>query len=252
MLLVIPSIDIRHQKCYRLVKGLPGVDSMYSDDPVEIAKLWRRENSKCLHVVDLDGVEEGRIKNAEMIRQIVNSVDIPVQLGGHLESYQEITNALANLGVYRVAVSAHAGTKVIQRLIEENGARKVVVSIEAKDGFLEARGQHTDDRLPPVKVAAKLKEVGVCRLLYSDFLQGDSLHGPNFESIRTLAEETGLRITVSGGVRGLEDLLKLQEFEPLGVDSVIVGRALYENRFACQGLWRDVEAEESRVSKRGS
>ncbi|MEE9224623.1 MAG: 1-(5-phosphoribosyl)-5-[(5-phosphoribosylamino)methylideneamino] imidazole-4-carboxamide isomerase [Bacteroidota bacterium] len=250
MLLVIPSMDIRDQKCFRSIQGLPGSEAVYSDDPVETAKLWRRENSKCLHVVDLDGAKQGQLKNIETIRQIVQSVDIPIQLGGRLSSSEDITMALVELGVYRVVLSGEAEVSLIRRLIDEHGPPKIVVSIEAKDGIVRARGRNKGAHLTASSLALKMKEIGVSRIVYTDVMNGDALNGPNFEAIRLFAEKTGLRITAAGGVRGLEDLLKLQELEPFGVDSVIIGRALYENRFSCQGLWRTVEAEESKAPRR--
>jgi len=135
-------------------------------------------------------------------------------------------------------------------LIDEHGPAKIVVSIEAKDGIVQARVRNEGAHLTASSLALKMKEIGVSRIVYTDVMNDDALNGPNFEAIRLFAEKTGLRITASGGVRGLEDLLKLQELEPFGVDSVIIGRALYENRFSCQGLWRTVEAEESKAPRR--
>ena len=127
-------MDIQNGKCLQSIQGLPGLECDYSNDPVEIAKLWRRENCKCLHLVDLDGVEEGQLKNVRMIREVVQSVDIPVQLGGRLRNSEDITKALVELGVYRVVVSGETDLDLIHHLIEEHGPRKIVVSIEAKDG----------------------------------------------------------------------------------------------------------------------
>ena len=249
MLLVIPSMDIQDGKCFRSIQGLPGTEAVYSDDPVETAKLWRRENSKCLHVVDLDGVAEGRLKNSETIREIVQSVDIPIQLGGRLERSEDITMALIELGVYRVVVSGVAEVALTRRLIEEHGSRKITVSIEAKNGVVQPSGQNQGTHPTAVSLALKMKEIGVSRIVYTDMMNDDTLSGPNFQAIRLIAETTGLRVTASGGVRGLEDLLKLQELEPFGVDSVIIGQALYENRFSCQGIWRTAEAEESKAPR---
>lgn len=250
MLLVIPSIDIQNNRCFRSVQGLPGLEAVYSDDPVETAKLWRRENSKCLHVVDLDGANEGRLKNIDTIRRIVEAVDIPIQLGGRLDRYEDITMALVELGIYRVVVSATAGKSLIRQLVEEHGPRKVAVGIDAKDGIVQDIRGKEDTQYKAVSLGLEMKELRVSRLVYRDIADEVTLSGPNVEAIKLIAQRTGLRVTAAGGVRGLEDLLKVQELEPFGVDSVIIGRALYENRFSCQGLWRAVEAEESKAERR--
>ena len=185
-----------------------------------------------------------------MIREVVQSVDIPVQLGGRLRNSEDITKALVELGVYRVVVSGETDLDLIRHLIEEHGPRKIVVSIEAKDGIVQVRGRQNEGAHPTaVSLARQLKEIGVSRIVYTDLIEDGSQGKPNFQEIRRFAEETDRRITVSGGIRGLEDLLKLQELEPLGLDSVIIGRALYENRFSCQPLWRVAEAEESKWRK---
>ncbi len=148
MLLVIPSMDIRDRRCCRAVQGIPGSGRVYSDDPVETARLWRQENSKCLHVVDLDRTAQGRLKNVDTIRQIVQSVDIPIQLGDQLEDLEDIETALAQLGVYRVVVSGLAQLDLIRRLIDEHGSRKIAIGIIAKDGTVEAAGKKGRARGP--------------------------------------------------------------------------------------------------------
>jgi phosphoribosylformimino-5-aminoimidazole carboxamide ribotide isomerase len=241
MLLVIPAIELRAGRCVQQVQGVTGYS--YSDDPVDMARLWRKENARSLHVTDLDGGPTGTLPNAEAIRRIVTAVDIPVELGGGLRSYEEVERALA-LGVYRVVV----GTMVIeepeaaQRVLAAFGPSKVVLGVDAMDGIVMMQGWKESSGLTALSVALNARALGFRRMLYTEVRQDDTLRGINLKVLRDLAANSGMRITSSGGLRGLDDLLALRELEPLGVDSVVIGRALYENRFSCQGLWRKCEA----------
>ena len=237
MLLIIPAIEIKDGKCGRIVHAAGGMAT--NDDPIEMARLWRKENAKSLHVTDLDGLPEGRIVNEEVLRRLVSSVDIPIELGGALRSVAEVRRAV-DIGCYRVTIDA--------RMLEGNGggaecvtlfgASKIVLGI-----VIPASSKEDAERMAK-EYAVAAREAGIKRIIYTDILHDGSARHPNFDVIKELAMSSGLRVTVSGGIDGLEDLLKLQELEQFGVDSVVIGRALYENRFACQSIWRMCEADD--------
>ncbi|HEY6192398.1 MAG TPA: 1-(5-phosphoribosyl)-5-[(5-phosphoribosylamino)methylideneamino] imidazole-4-carboxamide isomerase [Bacteroidota bacterium] len=241
MLLLIPAIEIRNGKCVRRVVGMDG--SISSDDPVEIAKLWRKENAKALHVTDIDGAIGGRLVNFNAIAQMVKSVDIPVSVGGGMRTFDEVKKALDG-GAYRVVI----GTMLIENpdeaklIIEKFGPSKVILGIDAQSGIVQTKGWNASSGLTAMTVALNAKQIGFRRIVYRDILVEGEKREPHLTALRDLAEKTGMRVTASGGISNLQDLLRLQELEPYGVDSVIVGRALYENSFACQALWRFCEA----------
>jgi len=242
MLLVIPSIEIRNGRCVREIEGSQGYS--YSDDPLDMAKLWRKENAKSLHVTDLDGVASGKPMNLGLIKQLVKSVDIPIELGGGLRTFDDVKNAL-DTGIYRAVI----GTLLIsdpgeaKRCIERFGASKIVLGIDAKNYSVRIKGGIEDTGLTPISVALNAKEIGFRRIVYTDVLTDGLIQKPNIENIKLMAREIQSRITVSGGISGLEDLLAVQQLEPLGIDSVIIGRALYQNNFSCQQLWRICESK---------
>lgn len=244
MLLIFPSIEITHEHCVELVHGEPGAESKYSVDPVQMAILWRGENAKTLHVVDLDGVRAGAIQHMDVIARMVKAVDIPIQVGGGLRSYEEIRQLMEN-GVYRVVLGSAAveNPALVERLMKEFGVRKIAISIESKEGKVRIAGGKKETDRTPLDLALQMKSIGVCRLLYSDIAQDGVTKQLNLEALKALAQQTGLRITAQGGIWSYQDLIKLQELEPFGVDSVIIGKSLYENRFPCQRLWRLNEKE---------
>ena len=241
MILLIPAIEIKGGRCVQMIQGEEGF--AYSDDPVEMARLWRKENAKSLHVTDVDGAITGHLVNVDSIRRMVETVDIPIELGGGLRTFDAVKAAF-DLGMYRVLV----GTMLIEnpdeakRVMDTFGPSKVVLGIDALDGIVAVRGMAESSGLTALTVALNARQIGFRRLVYTNIRIDGTLRGLNLPVLRDLAEKSGLRITASGGIGGLDDLLKIQELEPFGVDSVVVGRALYENKFSFQGLWRRCEA----------
>jgi phosphoribosylformimino-5-aminoimidazole carboxamide ribotide isomerase len=244
MLLIFPSIEIRRGECVQLVQGEPGSERIYSIDPVQMAVLWRGENAKTLHVVDVDGVKSGTVVNRDTIQKIVQAIDIPVQVGGGIRDFESI-QSLFQAGVYRVVLGTAAfhNRDLVERLIREFGARKIAIAIFARDGKIRTEGGAREHDVAPLTFALQMKQLGVSRFVYSEIGDDGVTKVLNTDSLKELAIRTGIRVTAQGGVMGYRDLIRLQELEKYGVDSVIIGKALYENRFPCQGLWRLNERE---------
>lgn len=242
-LLVIPSIDIKDGKLVRIVQGIPEiVPSVYPDDPIEMAKIWRAENAKCLHVVDFDGAWYGSNKNLPVIEKLIQSVVIPVQVGGGLRSIEKIREAF-KIGASRVVLGTIAVTnpEILQQALDEFGPEKIIVSLDVIQNSVMIYGRKETSALNPVSLGLNMKTLGVKRLIVTDVERNGLLLGPNLELLKLMAEKVGLKITASGGISGYRDLISLLELTPIGIDSVIIGRALYENKFPCQELWRIAE-----------
>lgn len=242
-LLVIPSMDIKDGKLVRIVQEIPKMGpSVYPDDPIEMAKIWRAENAKCLHVVDFDGAWFGSNKNLPIIEKLIQSVVIPVQVGGGLRSIEKIREVFS-IGAARVVLGTAAVTcpELIEQAIDEFGPEKIIVSLDVIQNSVVIQGRKETSALNPVSLGLNMKAIGVKRLIITDVERNGLMLGPNMELIKIMATKVGLRITSSGGISGYRDLISLLELTPLGVDSVIIGRALYENQFPCQELWRIAE-----------
>jgi len=238
MLLVIPAIDIRGGRCVRLYQGSYEQETVYFDDPVKMACLWRVQNARVLHVVDLDAAR-GQGHNRKVIGAICRTVDIPIQVGGGVRTLEDI-EALLQVGVYRVVLGTAAvrEPELVSEAIARYGCSRVVVGIDARDGEVRVQGWTEGTGVDAVELALDMERRGVRRFVYTDISRDGTLEGPNVEMYRTLGLHLKkARITASGGVGGYRDLMRLQELEPYRVDSVIIGRALYENRFPCQQFW---------------
>lgn len=244
-LLIIPSIDIKYGTTVRVVQGIPELNcSEYGNDPVEMARIWRAENAKMLHVVDFDGFSTHSDRNYAIIKEICSSVIIPVEFAGGIRNLVDADN-IFSFGVSRAVIS----TVVFEdwdefcRILDKYGPKKIVVALDVVDNELVIKGRKVKTGIHPLELAYKLKTTGIERLIVTDVKRNGMLSGPNIELSRKVAETTGLKVTHSGGIRNKDELMDLQSLIPVGVDSVIVGRALYENRFPCQKLWRVAEKE---------
>jgi phosphoribosylformimino-5-aminoimidazole carboxamide ribotide isomerase len=239
MILVIPAIDLRGGHCVRLHQGSYEEETVYFDDPVKMARLWRVQNARTLHVVDLDAARGGSEDNRKVIREICGALDIPVQLGGGIRTMEDVEAAL-ELGIYRVIIGTAAvrDPDLVEEAVAKHGCSRVVVGIDARDGEVRVQGWTEGSGIDAVELAVEMERRGCRRIIYTDISRDGTLQGPNVEAYRQLGENLkAARITVSGGVGGYQDLLRVKELARYRVDSVIVGKALYENRFPCQRFW---------------
>ena len=241
-MLVIPAIDLRDGRCVRLRQGRYEDETVYFEDPVRMAKLWRVMNAKVLHLVDLDAARttaDAVTDNRAVIAQIAASLDVPVQVGGGIRTMEDIETML-ELGVYRVVLGTAAvrNPDLVSQAVQRFGSGRVVVGIDAKDGEVRTEGWEAGSGIGAVDLAVDMEGRGVRRFVYTDISRDGTLEGPNIEAYREMtARLDKAHVTASGGVGEYRDLLSLQSIEATGVDSVIVGRALYENQFPCQQFW---------------
>jgi len=243
-LLVMPSIDIKDGKTVRIVRGIPELNcEEYGDDPVKMALIWRAENAKCLHVVDFNTAQEHSFKNLKIIEQICKSVIIPVQVGGGITSLEDVERVF-DIGAYRVVI----GTMIYQhkeefkKILYKFGPNKIVAAIDVIDNEIVIKGREIKTGISAKDYANDLVKMGVERIIVTDVKSNGMMTGPNITLSAEIAKSTGAKITLSGGVGGYQDLKKVNESFSYGIDSVIIGRALYENKFPCQKIWRVAES----------
>ncbi|MDX9871578.1 MAG: 1-(5-phosphoribosyl)-5-[(5-phosphoribosylamino)methylideneamino]imidazole-4-carboxamide isomerase [Clostridia bacterium] len=224
---VIPAIDLRDGRCVRLVQGDPGTETIYSDEPVEMARRWEELGAPRLHVVDLDGAFTGMPRNLDVIKEILRTVKIPLQLGGGIRS-MEVVESLLQMGVDRVILGTAAilSPELVLQCCKEYGDH-IVVGIDGRDGLVAIEGWEATVETTVEKLAAEISRLGVKRVIFTDTRRDGTLRGPNLEATQKLAETSGLKVIASGGVSSLADLRALKELKPYGVEGVIMGKALY-------------------------
>jgi phosphoribosylformimino-5-aminoimidazole carboxamide ribotide isomerase len=231
-MIVFPAIDIRDGKCVRLIQGRIDQQTIYFQDPVEVAKLWQSQGATYLHVIDLDGAFGQSKKNRKVIADIVRQCTIPIQVGGGVRSLED-AKELLDAGVKRVIVGTVAikNPKLLNDLLLLYKER-VVVSLDCLDGFVQVEGWTDGSSIDAFAFAQTLKKQGVNTIVYTDISKDGMLQGPNFEQLSRI-QMSGLNVIASGGISSLDDVIKVKD---MGIYGVIVGKALYENRINLKEL----------------
>lgn len=226
-MIIFPAIDIRDGRCVRLYQGKLDEETIYDDNPVLIAKKWEESGAKVLHIVDLDGAFTGSQKNKEIIKEIIKNVNIPIQVGGGIRSIER-AKELIDLGVQSIVVGTLAVKEkgFVENLVKEFGD-KVVVSIDAKNGYVCIDGWVNNSNIKAIEFAKTLEENGVKTIVYTDISKDGTMVGPNFFEIKKLKENISMNIIASGGIGREEDIDELRRLEVYGA---IVGKALYEGK----------------------
>jgi phosphoribosylformimino-5-aminoimidazole carboxamide ribotide isomerase len=229
-MLIIPAIDLQDGCVVRLVQGKRD-KKIYSRDPLKVARHWVKQGAQFLHVVDLDGAFTGKPRNLALVKQVAQGCGVPVEFGGGVRTTEAIRQAL-DCGVSRVVL----GTRAVKdaAFLKKAFARfrkKIIVSIDVKNGKLLTQGWKSGSGIDAVKFALVLKEIGFREAIYTDTVKDGTLSGPNIKGAKELLKKGGLKLIVSGGISSLDDLLRLKNLRKDGLSGVIVGKALYEGRF---------------------
>ncbi|MEI6166291.1 MAG: 1-(5-phosphoribosyl)-5-[(5-phosphoribosylamino)methylideneamino]imidazole-4-carboxamide isomerase [bacterium] len=225
---IYPAIDLKDGKCVRLRQGLAEAVTVYSTDPVAMARQWAEAGGDWLHVVDLDGAFAGHPVHHEVIKAMAAAISIPLELGGGLRTDADIRQML-EAGVSRVILGtrACADPGALAALVKTFGD-KIAVGIDARNGKVQVKGWvETTDTLA-VDLAVKVAAAGVRTIIYTDTATDGMLTGPNLDGVRILCRAVKARIIASGGISNCGDIAALAALALPNLDGVIVGKALYE------------------------
>jgi phosphoribosylformimino-5-aminoimidazole carboxamide ribotide isomerase len=232
MMLVIPAIDLKNGSCVRLVQGRKTEVTIYDEDPVHVAKQFADAGARMIHVVDLDGAfKGGESPNRAVVNKIVAAVDVAIEFGGGVRSADDVRQ-LCDAGVAQVVLGTLAveSPQLLKKLVAEF-SQKICVGIDARDGHVMTCGWESGTRISALNLAQSVVAQGVQRIIYTDIARDGMLTGPNIEQTVAVARAANVCVTASGGVSSLDDIKRLRDAgEPL-LDSVIVGKALYEQKF---------------------
>jgi phosphoribosylformimino-5-aminoimidazole carboxamide ribotide isomerase len=230
--LIYPAIDLKDGKVVRLQQGRADAVTVYSDDPVAVAKRWEDEGARYLHVVDLDGAFAGEPRNWDLVQKIIEAVQIPVQLGGGLRCRAHVQEAL-DMSVTRVVLGTKAceSPDFVSALVEDFG-KHIVVGIDARDGFVAVKGWTEKTQVSAVEFARQISELGVGNVVFTDVSTDGMLTGPNCPAITSVCTAVTCNVIASGGVSGLDDIRRLQQLTEQcpNLVGVIIGKALYDGR----------------------
>ena len=220
-----PAIDIRGGKCVRLRQGDYAQETVFGENPAEMAKFWVAQGAKRLHLVDLDGAKDGRPTNFDCIAALARAVDIPCELGGGIRDEQTIRSLLA-IGLARLVI----GTLALKqpdwfREMCNKYPDKLVLGIDAKNGFVATDGWLETSSTPAVTLAKQFESSPVAAIVYTDIATDGMMQGPNLPEMQAMQQQVAVPVVASGGVTTLDDVKNLAK---AGLAGCIIGRALYE------------------------
>jgi len=225
---IIPAVDLINGKTVRLEQGQYDRKLSYDIDPAEAAKKWEDAGAELIHVVDLDGAKEGKPINLSVIERIIKTVKVPVEAGGGYRNKFDIEDAI-NIGVSRVII----GSKAFQDLefardcIQAFG-QKVILSCDARSFKPCIQGWETGLDISFFDILEKFVSFGAKKIIYTDINKDGTLEGPSVRNIEKILDKVNVKVISAGGIKTVEDVIKLKRLEEKGLIGVIVGRALYD------------------------
>jgi phosphoribosylformimino-5-aminoimidazole carboxamide ribotide isomerase len=225
--IIIPAIDLKDGRCVRLAQGDFRRVTVYSDDPVGMARKWQENGAERVHVVDLDGSLHGSPRNADVIRGIVEEAGLPIEVGGGIRDMKTI-EAYIGMGVNWVILGTMAlRDKNFVREACDAYKGKIILGIDANDGKAAIHGWTEQTSESAIDIAKGYEGYGLAAIVYTDIKRDGMETGVNIEATRELARSVDIPVIASGGVSSIEDIRRLREIERFGVIGVIIGRALY-------------------------
>jgi len=238
-MIIIPAIDLKDGFVVRLFQGRFDASNVYSHNPGTVARHWQKQGAELIHLVDLDGALTGAIKNLHLVKEILSAVTVPIEFGGGVRN-RKIINELLDLGVSRVVLGTRAAEdKDFLKAVFTEFQQRIIISIDARKGKVLTKGwQNAQQDLHAADFACRLKDIGFAEFIYTDILKDGTLQGPNIKGLRSILQGSGLKVIASGGISSLDDIARLKSLESEGVEGIIIGKALYEEKFSLKDALR--------------
>lgn len=224
---VLAAIDIMNGDVVRLTKGDQSTKKVYSNDPIQVAKKWAKDGADMLHVVDLDAAFGNESSNLSIISEILDSVNIPIQIGGGIRN-TEIFEKIVKMGFSKIVVGTMAYRNVNElRLLSRNYGDKIVISLDEMNGKVMIEGWKSSSNYKVEDAINKFNKLGISNFLLTSIIKDGTLLGPDIVTLNSINRDRKSKIIASGGISSLVDVLRVRS---IGCDSVILGKALYEER----------------------
>ena len=225
---VIPAIDLMGGQVVRLFKGDPAQKTIYSDDPIGVAKKWEAEGADMLHIVDLDATLSLG-DNREIIKKIVSAVSIPVEVAGGLRSESLILEMAQIADRIVIGTLAFKDPELLQKIFSTLGKEKIVISVDHKDGYIVTHGWQTTTDVPLIDSMREFLAVGFSEFLLTNVNKDGTLQGPDLEFLESACKLNGANVISSGGISSISDIVPVKEKHAWGV---ILGKALYDGKIS--------------------
>jgi len=239
---IIPAIDIKDNKCVRLIKGDFDNKTEYDMSPVEQAGKYKDHGFKNLHIVDLDGALTGETVNIDIIEKIIGKFDLKIEIGGGVRNFESIQK-YTDVGVEKVILgSAAIKNKDFLKEACQKFPDKIALGLDAKDGYLSVSGWKENSNLKTLDFLKNVNDYGASRLIYTDINRDGMKLGPNFDETERVAINSNCPVIISGGVSSIDDIKKAKELENKNIEGIIVGKAIYDGDIKLDELAKEIDA----------
>ena len=239
---IFPAIDIKDNKCVRLIKGDFKNKTEYTMSPIDQAGKFKDHGFKNLHIVDLDGALSGEIVNLDIIQEIVKKSNLKIEVGGGVRNIDSIKK-YTDVGVEKVILgSAAIKDKNFLKEACEKFPNQIALGLDAKDGYLAVSGWKEKSNLLTLNYLKEVNDFGVSRLIYTDINQDGMKQGPNFHETSKVADTSNCPVILSGGVSSIDDIKKAKELNNKNIEGIIVGKAIYDGDIDLDELAKEIDA----------
>ena len=239
---IFPAIDIKDQKCVRLVQGNFNNKTEYKMSPVEQARKYKDHGFKNLHIVDLDGALTGETINLDIVQEIVKKFDLKIEVGGGVRSIDSIQKYI-NAGTEKVILgSAAVKDKNFLKEACKKFPNQIALGLDAKDRHLSVSGWKENSNRLTLDYLKEVNDYGVSRIIYTDISRDGMKQGPNFEKTSKIADISNCPVIISGGVSSIEDIKKAKELKNQNIEGIIVGKAIYDGDIKLDELFKELDA----------
>jgi len=227
--LIIPAIDLKGGRCVRLWQGKEDKETVYSEDPLAVARMWVEKGAQRLHIVDLDGAFRGKPIHLEIVEKIAREVDVPIEFGGGIRK-KAILDDVLTIGVDYAILGTRALSFDFVRDACLKFEDKIIISIDTRQDKILAEGWEKESSVKSKDLVKGLVKAGVKTIIFTDITRDGTLRGINIKLIQEFLEIADVKVIIAGGVASLADIRKLTELGGRGPAGVIIGKALYDGR----------------------
>ena len=227
-MIIFPAIDIKDGKCVRLIKGDFNQMTSYEKSPFDQAKIYFENGFRNIHIVDLDGALRGKSSNSNVVKEILKSFKLKIQIGGGIRTIDEVDNWVKS-GVDKVIIgTAAVENKNFLKIACEKFKNKIAVSLDVKDGLIFLSGWKKQTNILAVDFLKEIKNFGISRIIYTDINKDGTKKGPNIQDTIELSSKVKIPFIISGGISSIEDIKKIKSLNNSNIEGVIVGKSIYD------------------------
>ena len=239
-MIIFPAIDIKDNKCVRLVKGDFDKMTSYKNSPFDQAKIYFQSGFRNIHIVDLDGALEGKLTNSSTVKEILKNLNLKIQIGGGIRTIEDIDNWIKS-GVDKVILGTAAVENIdLLKAACEKFQNKIAVSLDVKNGFISLSGWKKQTNILAIDFVKKIENFGVSRIIYTDINKDGTKKGPNIKDTIEASSKVKIPFIISGGISSIEDIKKIKSLNNPNIEGVIVGKSIYDGDIKINELAKQI------------